>query len=109
MGPAVRVIELRNAEWARRDAIATAIADVILDDHAPELGADDGAGRTGIQATGMHAVLADVAEHEPGDAVPGRSFDERHVAPGGGSEIDRVVITESGQSRKRGVGESPGS
>jgi len=93
--PTVNVIELRNAEWARRDTIATPIADVVLDDHGPELGADDRAGRTRVQATSVDAMLADVAEHEPGDAVSGRSFDKRHVAPRGGSEIHRVVITIS--------------
>ena len=101
MGAAVSVIELGNAEWAGRDAIATPIADVVLDDYGPELGADDGAGRTRIQATGMDAVLADVAEHEPGDAIPRWSFDERYVAPCGGSEIDGVVITVSSQREGR--------
>ena len=106
--PTVRVIELRNAEGTRGDAVPTAIADIILDDHAPEFSADDGAGRTRIQATGMNAMLADVAEHEPGQAIPGWPFDERHVSPGGGSEIDSVVITVSVNANVF-VGESPGS
>src|SRR5215217_7894571 len=44
-----------------------------------------------------NAMLADVTEHEPGQAIPGWPFDERHVSPGGGSEIDSVVITVSRQ------------
>jgi hypothetical protein len=91
------MIELRNAERARRDAVATSIADIVLDDHAPELGANDRAGRARIEATRVHTMLADVTEHEPGDAIPGWSFDKRHVTPRGGSEVDRVVITISSQ------------
>jgi hypothetical protein len=49
-------------------------------------------------------MLADIAEHQPGDAIPGRSFDERHVSPGRGSKIDRVVITEPGQGDRRSRG-----
>jgi hypothetical protein len=103
--PTVRLIELRNAEWACRDAIAAPIADIVLDHHGPELGPDDRAGRTRVQATSMDTMLADIAEHEPGDAIPDRTLDERYVAPGGGSKVDRVVITESCQfeSRSRGV------
>ena len=101
MRPAVRAAQLGNAERAGRDAIATTITDVILDNHGAEFGADDGPGRTCVQATGMHAMLADIAQHQPGDAVPRWSFDERYVTPRGGSEVDGIVITESGHREGR--------
>ena len=101
MGAAVSVIELGNAEWTGRDAIATPIAHIVLNYYRPELGAEDSACRTGIQATGMNAVLANVAEHEPSNAIPGWSFDECHMAPCGGSEVDGVVITVSSQREGR--------
>jgi hypothetical protein len=81
MRAAVSVIELGNAEWTGRDAIATPIAHIVLNYYGPELGAEDSAGRTGIQATGVNAMLANVAEHEPSNASPGWSFDECHVSP----------------------------
>src|SRR5215210_9130068 len=49
--PTVLRIELRNTERARRDAIAAPVANVVLDDHGPELGSHDRAGGTRIQAT----------------------------------------------------------
>ena len=101
MRAAVGVIELGNAEWTRRDAIATPIAHIVLNYYRPELGAEDSAGRTGIQATCMHAVLADVAEYEPSNSIPGWSFDECHMSPCGGTKVDGVVITVSGQREGR--------
>jgi hypothetical protein len=95
VGTPVRVIELGNTEWTRGYAIAAAVAHIVLNNNGLELGADDGAGWTSLKASSMHAMLADVAEHEPGDAVLRMSLDERHVSPSVGSEIDRVVIAES--------------
>jgi hypothetical protein len=50
-------------------------------------------------------MLTNVAQHQPGDAIPRRPFDERHVPPRRGSEIDGVVIAKSGhpEARRRSV------
>src|SRR5439155_25553539 len=79
-----------HADYAvrtRRDAVAAAVAHVLLDEDGVELGADDGAGRTDLHAAGLLAVLADVRHHQPGGAVArgrgliGHVLDELDVAP----------------------------
>src|SRR5258705_13435615 len=61
----VLTVQIDHAEWARRHAVAAAIADVWLHVDVAEFVTDDGAGRTGVEAAGMRTVLAHVAHHEP--------------------------------------------
>ena len=58
-----------DAERAGRDAVAAAVADVVLDHHGAELGAHQRAGRAHVQAGGLGAVLAHVAGHQPAGAA----------------------------------------
>ena len=67
--PAVVLALVEHPERARRDAVAAAVADVLLHDHGPELGAEQRAGRAHLEARGVGAVLADVGGHQPADAV----------------------------------------
>ena len=106
MRPAVGRAERRHAEGAGGQAVAAAVADVLLDVDRVELGADDRAGRAGLQAAGVDAVLADVAEHQP-VALEGlqarrppagavaQPLDEGDVAPGGRAQVDGVVVAEA--------------
>src|SRR5262249_39662537 len=65
LGRARDRVDPDHAERAGADAVAAPVADVRLDDHRVELGADDRAGRADLPAAGLHAVLADVAHQEP--------------------------------------------
>ena len=60
---------VEHPERARRDAVAAAVADVLLDDHRSELGADDRPGRAHVEAGRVRAVLAHVRAHQPAEAV----------------------------------------
>ena len=51
---------LHHAEGTCHHAIATAVANVGLNEDAAKLRAHDGAGRAGLQAAGNFAVLANV-------------------------------------------------
>jgi len=60
-----------------------------------ELRADDGVGRTNLQAAGVRAVLANVRHHRPGDRLVralGRLFDKADVPPVGMVELAGVVV-----------------
>src|SRR5690606_19325293 len=88
---ALVLVDIDHAEGAGGHAIAAAVADVLLDDHGIELGAEQRAGRAGLQAGRRVAVLADVAHHQPATLVLplGRAaavdlLDEGDMAPGGG-------------------------
>ena len=101
MRAAVNIADLRNAEWTGRDAISAAVADILPDDNGVEFGANDRARRTSFETSGVDAVFADIAHHQPGHA-PCRTFgnwlfDERHMAPGFGTEIDCIVIAIAGE------------
>src|SRR5205085_3877831 len=84
---AVVLVTRDHAEWTGDDAIPAAIADVRLDIDGAELGPDDGARRARFEARGVSAVLADVAEHQPGEIPEARllaaqllvALDERDV------------------------------
>ena len=106
-GAAVVVVAVDDAERARRDAVAAAVADVGLEHDGAELGADQRAGRARVEAAGVRAVLADVGHEHPvaevvdrplGDGPRGRCracvrrLDEAHVPPGGGAERAGVVV-----------------
>src|SRR5690606_32650745 len=60
VGLAVEHAQLWNPKRARWHAVATPVADILLDHHRIELGPHDGACRAGLHAAGTNAVLADV-------------------------------------------------
>jgi len=120
--PAVVLAQVDDAVRTGRDAVAAAVADVRLDDDRAELGAEQRAGRAHVEARGVGAVLADVRRHQPlhavgaglrrlvvarrradrrhpeiGDADVERLLDERHVPPGGGTELLGVVVRHAGE------------
>src|SRR5262249_31805921 len=64
-----QVTLVENAERARRDAVAAAVTDVLLHDDGAELGSEERAGRAGVEAPGVRAVLADVRLHEPAQGL----------------------------------------
>src|SRR5215470_305016 len=68
-GTPVAFAAVDHAEGAGRDAVATAVAHVRLDDDGAELGAEDGARRADLEAGGFRTVLADVRVHQPPDAT----------------------------------------
>src|SRR5205823_2463879 len=99
--PAIVVPPRDHAERARRDAVATAIAHVGLDVDRAVLGADDRAGRTGLEAAGALAVLAHIGHHLPRDRSGGPGaggpLRERDVTPRRGAERRGVVVRHAGQ------------
>ena len=121
-GPAVVVVAVDDAERARRDAVAAAVADVGLQDHRLELGADQRAGRAGVQAARVRAVLADVGHEHPAPPVRRRDgarrcraavssleqLDEAHVAPRRRAERRPCGRSEArrGSRRRRRAGRS---
>ena len=52
----------------------------------------------------MDAVLADVAQHEPGEATGVWALHEMHMPPGVCAEVDSVVIAVSGEEERVRVG-----
>src|SRR5204862_2224203 len=54
-----------HAERTRDDAVAAAVADVGLHEHAAEFGADDRSGRTRFETSGVLAMFADVRRKLP--------------------------------------------
>src|SRR3954451_840508 len=75
-----------DAEWTGRGAVAAAVAHVGLEDHGLELRADERAGRAGVEAAGVRAVLAHVGHEDPVAglaAAVGGHLDEVGEAAGG--------------------------
>src|SRR5581483_10553919 len=68
VGSGLEVPLVEDAERTCGDAVAAAVADVLLDDDRAELGAEERAGRADVEARGVRAVLADVGLHEPAEA-----------------------------------------
>ena len=58
-----------HAERTGGDAVAAAVADVVLDHDGAELGPEDRPCRADVEATGVRAVLADVRLHQPAEVV----------------------------------------
>src|SRR2546423_2128 len=95
-----QVAVVEHAERARGDAVAAAVADVLLHDDGAVLGAEEGAGRADVEAGRVRAVLADVARHQPAQrilrvVVRARRLallDEGDVAPRVRAEGRRVVV-----------------
>src|SRR6266699_2015725 len=91
-------IDVDDAERAGGDAGATAVADVGLDHHRVELGADDGAGRTHFQAPRLDTVLAHVAHHQPAAVIRTLELlDEADVPPVDAVEPAGVVVAVPGE------------
>src|SRR5207245_4225979 len=96
---------VEDAERARGDAVAAAVADVLLDDDRAELGAEERSGRADVEARGVRAVLADVGRHQPAQRLsvlvvePQRLLllDERDVPPRVRAERRRVVVRLAGK------------
>src|SRR4051794_41535871 len=61
----VLLAAVEDAERAGGDAVAAAVADVLLHDDRAELRPEQGAGGADLQAGGVRAVLADVRAHQP--------------------------------------------
>jgi hypothetical protein len=93
----VRLAPVDDAVGAGGDAIPAAIADVLLDDDRAELGAEERAGGTDLEARRRRAVLAHVRGHEPARRAVAVLFDERDVAPRVGPERPGVVVGVPGE------------
>ena len=92
--------ELGYPEWAGGDAIPTTVAHILLNVDRVELGADDRPGGAGFHAARVDAVLADVAEHQPGDGVihvDGGPLNEGDMPPGRVTQVEGVVVTLPGE------------
>src|SRR5262249_9027465 len=121
-GPAVVLALLDHAVGARRNAVATAVADVRLHHDGAELGAEQRARRADVQAGRVGAVLAHVAGHQPADVTALlvtvgflarlgerghaqvharrarlRLLDEGDVPPGAGAQATGVVVGHAGE------------
>ena len=107
------VSPVNDAERTRDHAVAAAVADVVLDVDGLVLGANDRAGRTGLETAGHFAMFADVREEHPTErifavAAHGTGnlraaalgfFEKKNVAPCGRAQADGVVV---GKARPTG-------
>ena len=104
---AVRASDLAavdHAERARGDAVAAAVADVLLHDDGAELGAEERAGRADVEAARRGCSACRRRSSSASGAAPGpplpstgtrellRLLDERDVPPGVGAELAGVVV-----------------
>src|SRR5205823_9987847 len=80
----------------RRDAVAAAVADVVLDHDGAELGAEDRARRADVEAARVRAVLAHVRAHQPPEVLLDLLLDEGDVPPGVRVELAGVVVRVAG-------------
>ena len=60
---------INHAERARDDAIAAAVANVVLHEHCADFSANDCACGTSFEATGFLAVLADIGKKNPAKRI----------------------------------------
>src|SRR5262245_6252314 len=65
------LVEAHHAERARRDAVAAAVAHVLVDVDRTVLGPIDGAGRARVEAARFSAVLANVRHEQPRQVTGG--------------------------------------
>src|SRR5437660_11276981 len=91
-------VHVDHAERARGNAGTTPVADIGLDYERVEVSADDGAGRTHLQAARLNAGLAHIAHHQPA-AVVGRLelLDEADVPPVDAVQLAGVVVAVAAQ------------
>src|SRR5207244_641130 len=74
------------------------VADRRLNDHRVELGTDDGAGGTHLEAPCLDAVLAHVAHHQPAAVVRTLELlDEADVPPVDAVQLTGVVVAVAAQ------------
>src|SRR6266550_535960 len=98
LGGARYRIDVDHAERTRRDAGPASVADVGLNHHRVELGADDRAGRAHLQASCLDAVLAHVAHHQPASVVGSLELlDEPDVPPVDAVQLAGVVVAVAGE------------
>src|SRR5688572_13409672 len=105
MRAAILLRPIRAAHHAERtgdDAVAAAVADVVLNVHVAELVIDDRASGTGMLARRARAVLAHIAEHQPSGRLSPIPIDvdllvERHVPPGRAGKMAGVVVAVAGE------------
>src|SRR5438093_15196 len=71
VGPPRVVVERHHAEGAGADAVAAAVAHVLVDVDGAVLRPVDGAGRARVEAAGLGAALAYVRHEEPGELAVG--------------------------------------
>src|SRR5207302_7986905 len=85
-------VEADHPEGAGADAVAAAVADVLLNEDGVVRGADDRPGRADVHAARLVAVLADVGHHQPRRAaLRRRRLAELDVPPVHGVELSGVV------------------
>ena len=123
LGAPVALPPLDHPVRAGGDAVAAAVADVLLHDDRSELGAEERSRRADVQAARVRAVLADVRRHEPAQAVGAvvplavvlgglrhaqvhrhPLLDERDVPPRVGAEVAGVVVRHAQQVQVVGRG-----
>src|SRR3954471_24074978 len=88
---------VEDAERTGWDAVAAAVADVLLHHDRPVLGAEERSGRADVEAGRMRAVLADVGAHQPAKSVVGTRIDPRLVAV----EAQRRALLDEGDVAPR--------
>src|SRR5881296_907421 len=93
-GPGV-LVEADDAERARRHAVATPVAGVLVDVDRAELRPVDGAGGARVQTSRVSAVLADVGHQQPREVTTragARRFHEAHQPERGIGEVGVVLV-----------------
>src|SRR5580704_9552749 len=58
---------INYAKRARHNAIAAAVADIVLHQHRADFGSNDRSGRARLKATSFFAVLANVGQENPAE------------------------------------------
>src|SRR6185437_226161 len=95
-------------ERTGRDAIAAAVANVLLHHDGVELGAEDRPRRAGFEARRRRAMLADIAHHQP-VALERRHLgrplttlpdllNEMNVPPSRGRKVPGIVVAGAAQA-----------
>jgi hypothetical protein len=60
---------INHAKGTGNNTVTAAVADIVLDEHGADLGADDRTGRAGLETAGFFAMLADVREKNPAKRI----------------------------------------
>ena len=79
------------------DAVAAAVANIVLNDDRAELRENDRARRTDVEAAGVRAMLADVGFHQPTAAIVVELLDEGDVTPRSAAKLAGVVVRHAGE------------
>src|SRR5207237_10282019 len=104
MCAAVRLVSIQHSKGARRYAVTTTVADVLLYINISEFVVDDRSGRARFLARRLHAMLAHIAHHQPAIALHfvTELFDESDVPPSRVGKHGRVVIAVAGPMKTVG-------